>query len=102
MGSEKRFQRKKEDFICEKCRTMIKGEGYTDHCSKCLWSKHVDLNPGDRRESCKGLMEPVGVEIKKGEHFIHYRCVRCKYRHRVKSDKEDNLEEIIKLSENKI
>ena len=22
--------------------------GYTNHCSQCLWSKHVDINPGDR------------------------------------------------------
>lgn len=38
----KNFTRVIEDFICENCGTEVKGNGYTNHCPKCLWSKHVD------------------------------------------------------------
>jgi len=95
----KKFQRKIEDFVCENCGEKTKGDGYTDHCPKCLWSKHVDINPGDRMCDCKGLMEPIGVEIKSDEYIIHYQCLKCKYRHRVKSAPSDNLEKIIELSQ---
>ncbi|MFA6992594.1 MAG: RNHCP domain-containing protein, partial [Candidatus Gracilibacteria bacterium] len=40
----KRFSRTIEDFVCEKCGAKVKGDGYTNHCPKCLWSKHVDIN----------------------------------------------------------
>ncbi len=98
----KKFQKKEESFLCDKCKTFIKGDGYTDHCYNCLWSKHVDNNPGDRASSCKGMMEPEGVE-KRGERFIiYYRCTLCGFRHKVKSAKEDNILEIIKMSKRKI
>ena len=47
VNQPKKFQRKVEDFICEKCGTKNIGNGFTNHCFKCLWSKHVDINPGD-------------------------------------------------------
>ena len=71
------FKRTIEDFVCEHCGENATGDGYTNHCPKCLWSKHVDVEPGDRGAGCKGLMEPVGLEIKSGEERIIHRCVRC-------------------------
>ena len=59
----KKFQRTIEDFTCEQCNFAVKGNGYTNHCPKCLWSKHVDVNPGDRAATCGGLMEPIGAEV---------------------------------------
>jgi len=97
---EKRFQKREEDFICERCRGKVRGDGYTDHCPKCLWSRHVDINPGDRRASCKGMMEPVGVEVKTESITIYYRCLACGHRHRVKADPKDNKEKIIDISKN--
>ena len=94
---KKRFQKRIEDFVCEKCGAFVKGTGYTDHCPECLWSKHVDVNPGDREAECGGLMEPIGVEVKGGEYIIHYQCQRCGYRFRVKAAPEDNFEKILKL-----
>lgn len=94
----KKFQRKIEDFVCSHCGQSVKGTGYTDHCPKCLWSQHVDINPGDRAEKCCGAMEPVGLEIKGGEKIIHYECQKCGYRHRVKAREEDNFEAIIELT----
>lgn len=94
---EKKFQRRVEDFVCDNCGEEVFGNGYTDHCPFCLWSKHVDLNPGDRASDCKGSLEPVGVEVKSEKYIIHYICQKCGFKHRVKSAKNDNEEEIQKL-----
>lgn len=94
----KKFKRAKEDFVCEKCGLGVKGDGYTNHCSLCLWSKHVDVNPGDRAALCGGMMEPVGVEIKNGGYTIIHRCVACGFEKKNKSAKDDTFDVIIKLS----
>ncbi|MFH0792100.1 MAG: RNHCP domain-containing protein [bacterium] len=92
------FIKNKENFICQKCKKETIGNGYTDHCPHCLWSKHVDINPGDRASDCGGLMEPIGVKVKSDEYTIYYRCQKCGYRHRVKATKYDNINEIIRLT----
>jgi len=74
----KKFQKKKENFICEICGSKVIGNGFTNHCPKCLWSKHVDVNPGDRQNLCQGLMEPIGLDQKHGEFVIIHRCSKCK------------------------
>jgi len=94
----KRFVRTKEDFVCEICGSLVKGDGYTDHCPVCLWSKHVDVFPGDRRSSCGGLMEPIVVAQKRGKWRILYRCCRCGYQHWNKASVQDNLARIVELS----
>jgi rubrerythrin len=83
--------------VCEKCGTFVKGNGYTDHCPKCLWSKHADVYPGDRKSTCKGLMEPVGVDIKHNVYILIYRCTKCGYMTKCKAAPEDDFEEILKL-----
>ena len=93
----KKFQRKKEDFFCENCGEKVKGSGYTDHCPVCLWSRHIDINPGDRKSLCRGMMKPSGLEIRGEEYLILYECVKCGYKHKVKSAKEDDFDEILKL-----
>ncbi len=95
---DKIFQKRKEDFICENCGAIVKGNGYTDHCPNCLWSKHVDVNPGDRKAKCGGLMKPIGVEIKKSSYLIYYRCTKCGYEHRVKTAANDNFDLLVVLS----
>jgi len=96
----KRFQRKKEDFICEHCGESVKGIGYTDHCPRCLWSKHVDVNPGDREAECQGMMEPIGAVVVREGYVVHYKCDKCGYLHKVKAAENDNFEEIVRLSGN--
>ncbi len=95
-----KFKRKIEDFVCENCGTKIKGNGFTNHCPHCLWSKHVDINPGDRDSSCQGLMKPVSVEAKEGEYVITHRCIKCGYEKRNKTAEDDNFEEVIRLAKN--
>lgn len=92
------FKKNPEDFTCFICKERVKGTGFTDHCPKCLWSKHVDINPGDRESDCLGLMEPVGVEIKTGEWRIFYKCQKCGYTHFNKASDKDSMETIIKIS----
>jgi len=94
----KKFQKRIENFVCEKCQTFVKGTGYTDHCPNCLWSRHVDINPGDRKAKCDGLMEPIGAEIKGGGYVIHYRCQKCGHKFKVKAAPNDNFEEILRLA----
>ncbi|MEK7589596.1 MAG: RNHCP domain-containing protein [Patescibacteria group bacterium] len=99
MGT-KRFQRTKEDFVCEHCGQEVKGNGYTNHCPECLWSKHVDVNPGDRQAHCGGMMEPVNAEMKKGKYRILHCCVRCGFTRKNNTVGSDNFETILEASHN--
>ena len=94
----KRFQRQIEDFICEKCGFKVKGNGFTNHCPQCLWSKHVDINPGDRQEICQGLMEPLAVEVKNKAYILIQRCNKCGVIRKNKIEQGDNFELILELS----
>lgn len=94
----KKFKRKKESFICQKCGEEISGDGYTNHCPRCLWSRHVDIYPGDRAAVCKGFMRPIGVEFKKGEYIILHRCVKCGYERKNKASGKDDFEAILGLA----
>ncbi|KKR23265.1 MAG: hypothetical protein UU40_C0001G0010 [Candidatus Uhrbacteria bacterium GW2011_GWD2_41_121] len=79
--------------------------GYRNHCPTCLYSKHVDIIPGDRANPCQGLMQPIAVEYlpQKG-WMIVCRCTKCGHQGRNKatlSDSQpDNLDRIIELSAN--
>ncbi len=94
----KRFTKTLEDFQCEHCGQGVRGDGYTNHCPHCLWSKHVDINPGDRACNCAGLMRPVAIEVKGQEHIITHRCVECQFTRRQRASQVDNIEQIIELS----
>lgn len=95
----KRFSRNKENFKCENCGQEVKGTGYTNHCPECFYSKHVDINPGDRLEQCQGLMEPIRVEVEHGEQILVQRCVKCQKEMKNKLSGEDNLEKLRELIE---
>lgn len=94
----KRFQRRIENFVCEHCGAEVKGNGYTDHCPKCLWSKHVDINPGDRADACQGMMEPIGLEGSTPDYRIVERCERCNATRRISIAKEDDMQAVLKLA----
>ncbi|MFH0846230.1 MAG: RNHCP domain-containing protein [Patescibacteria group bacterium] len=93
----KKFQRTIEDFVCENCGKKVEGNGYTNHCPNCLWSKHVDVNPGDRASDCNGLMEPISQELKNGEQIIVHQCIKCGHQKKNKIAQEDNFEKILEL-----
>jgi hypothetical protein len=94
----KNFIRVKENFVCDNCGFEMTGDGYTDHCPKCLWGKHVDeVVPGDRASECKGLMEPTRVMYEKGDLKINYRCMKCNHEFRVRSGEGDDREKLLEL-----
>lgn len=96
----KTFYMINENFICENCKKEVKKSEYTarDHCPYCLFSKHLDINPGDRANNCHGLMEPIGIEKFKNTFKINYRCLKCGQLHKNIMLDDDNMEEIIRLS----
>ena len=79
--------------------------GYTsrNHCPYCLYSKHVDINPGDRAEECGGLLEPIDIEInpKKGKIII-FKCIKCGQIRKNKTADDDNIDLIYEIIKNKI
>ena len=93
-----KFKKTKEDFICGKCRFSVVGDGYTNHCPQCLWSKHVDVFPGDRAGDCGGMMEPVGVEKKGKEYIVTHKCVKCGLEKPNKAVVEDSFDMLIQIS----
>ena len=96
----KRFNEIDEGFICENCGQTVSPLGYTsrDHCPYCLYSKHVDINPGDRQNECKGLLKPIEIEKYKDTYKIVYRCEKCKQLHKNIIARDDDMNEIIKIS----
>ena len=96
-----RFTKIDEEFICHHCGKKVEKLGYTcrNHCPNCLHSKHVDINPGDRAESCHGDLEPVSIEIdsKKG-YVVVFKCKKCGAIRKNKAAEDDNINLIIELS----
>ncbi len=95
-------------FACQQCGRSVpplENGSYRNHCPYCLYSLHLDVNPGDRAADCGGLLEPVGVEHsgKKGWVILH-RCQRCGVTRRNKAALDDpaapdDYELLLELSE---
>ncbi|HEX2837922.1 MAG TPA: RNHCP domain-containing protein [Phycisphaerales bacterium] len=66
-------------FACSRCKFTTPnppwGSRHRNHCPACLWSRHLDEEPGDRRCACRGMMEPIAIEVRlDGEWAIVHRC----------------------------
>ena len=98
----KKFRMIDEEFYCENCNKFVNKLNYTarDHCPYCLYSKHVDINPGDRLNNCKGLLEPINIEKHKNTYKIIYKCQKCNKIHKNIIANDDNFDLIIELSKN--
>lgn len=71
-----------DHFTCKVCDRLVvpvgAGSDHRNHCPNCLSSLHLDLEPGDRAADCGGIMDPVGVWVRKnGEWAVIHRCRRC-------------------------
>ena len=71
-----------DSFVCKVCGRPVvpeaAGSAHRNHCPHCLSSLHVDEEPGDRACTCRGIMEPVGVWVRKGgEWALIHRCRAC-------------------------
>lgn len=87
----KRFAKNDNGFVCTHCGKTVLPLGVTsrNHCPFCLWSLHVDVNPGDRANGCRGEMEPIGAltDPRKGYIILH-KCRKCGEIHRNKAAHE--------------
>ena len=95
----RRFQRKVEDFVCGHCDLKVTGSGYTNHCPRCLWSRHVDVMPGDRLAKCGGLMEPIAVSGSSNEYRILHRCQICGIEKWNQASADDDFSKLLGLAE---
>lgn len=86
---------KLSSFKCSHCHALIPineemGTKHRNHCSFCLWSKHVDAKkPGDRASDCGGGMKPIGITLKRegidkftgtpkqGDVMLVHECTQC-------------------------
>lgn len=102
----KRFAKNDSGFICGNCGAEVLplGSSSRNHCPFCLCSVHVDVLPGDRANPCRGIMDPVKVEVsaKKGYVILH-KCRKCGEikRNRAAQDarvQPDDLELLIRLT----
>lgn len=95
------FVKNDNGFVCENCGKEVPPLGYSsrNHCPFCLYSKHVDVNPGDRAADCGGLMRPndVAVDSRKG-FIITHKCNICGAERRNKMQSDDDTALLIKLT----
>lgn len=103
----KRFKIVNEGFRCVNCGKEVpptSGTTPRNHCPYCLTCLHVDINPGDRANPCKGILEPIGVVTHtKKTYIILHECSRCGKRvgsKAILTDKNaaDDMTKIIELS----
>jgi hypothetical protein len=89
---------------CGRVVLPINNGSYRNHCPYCLYSLHVDKEPGDRAENCGGLMIPTGLTYKSGKGYqIIHRCLVCGVEkvNKVSTDtiQPDDIETLVKLCE---
>lgn len=92
-----------QPFICKVCgkKVTLDGAGslHRNHCPNCLSSVHLDDVPGDRAAGCGGIMEPIGVWVRKdGEWAILHRCRRCGHIRSNRTAADDNPLKIMSIA----
>ena len=68
-----------DTFVCKTCgRTVVPigaGSEHRNHCPNCLYSQHLDNEPGDRAADCGGSMEPIAVWVRKNGEWAIMNCI---------------------------
>lgn len=93
----KQFTRNIEDFVCDECEMCVYGDGYRNHCPRCLVSKHVDVHPGDRAAGCGGLMDVIDIFFDHGRLVLTHKCRKCGHTKNNKTHEEDSIDRITEL-----
>lgn len=96
----KTFKKNDNEFICNVCGHLVPNLKYSsrDHCNKCLCSIHVDINPGDRLNTCLGILEPIDVtQSNKKGYIITYKCNKCGILHNNKTAEDDSFATLLKV-----
>lgn len=99
----RRSDRAPDWFHCVRCGQPIPGEApgtaHRNHCPWCLWSRHVDDEPGDRASECRGAMEPVAVWVRPGGDWaLIHRCRTCGELHSNRVAGDDNELALVALA----
>lgn len=84
-----------QSFRCVHCHeevsTSAPGTQHRNHCPLCLWSRHVDDEPGDRASDCLASMEPIAITVRgDGEWVLIHRCNGCGVLHSNRTAGDDN------------
>lgn len=94
------FKKNDEEFICKNCGKKVSKLKYTsrDHCNECLYSIHIDINPGDRANNCLGILKPINiVETSKKGKVIEYKCMKCGEKIKNIVALDDNIDSIYNI-----
>lgn len=95
------FKKNDEGFICINCGEKVSPLVYSsrNHCPNCLHSLHVDIMPGDRANTCKGVLYPIDIQThaKKGFVVVH-KCKNCSEIMRNKCAIDDNYNKILSVA----
>ena len=97
-------------FRCAHCHAFVVVNEYIgtknrNHCNLCLWSKHVDIQKGDRAAVCQGGMEPIGLTLKRegisryGELMLIHICKSCEKVSINRIAADDSTSEIMRVFE---
>lgn len=95
------FTKNDAGFVCLNCGKTVTPLKYSsrDHCHFCLCSLHVDINPGDRQNDCKGILKPVDLEYSQNKGYVLiYKCTKCNQVKRNKVADDDDKTMITKVS----
>jgi hypothetical protein len=93
----------RQSFRCSHCRldvpTSAPGTAHRNHCPFCLWSRHVDDEPGDRAADCGSSMEPIAITVRKdGEWVLIHRCTGCGVLHSNRTAGDDSPLLLVRLA----
>jgi hypothetical protein len=99
----RRDPRRSHSFRCGHCRLDVSrqavGTTQRNHCPNCLWSRHVDVTPGDRAAECGSLMEPIAITVRGGgEWVLVHRCQGCDDVHLNRSAGDDNPLALLRIA----
>ena len=92
-----------DSFTCRVCGRPVvpagAGSDHRNHCPNCLSSLHVDDEPGDRAADCGGIMDAIGVWVRKnGEWAVIHRCRRCGILHSNRAAADDNPMKLMSIA----
>lgn len=90
-------------FHCANCGKPISYSGagslHRNHCPHCLASLHLDNIPGDRAANCGGIMDAIGVWVRKnGEWAIIHRCRSCGHLSSNRTAADDNPAKLLSIA----
>lgn len=93
---------KADTFICIHCGHRAEarphGTRHRNHCPRCLWSRHVDRQPGDRASTCHGPMEPIAIGTRREEWIVIHRCRSCGALNASRSAGDDDALQLLSIA----